>query len=1261
MVRINLSYQTASDGAPALSSEQMTAFEVAASVWSKYLKDDVDVNVHIGMSNQLPEGVIGGALPGTLEQYKFNHFKNDLRRDRTSQDDITAHANLAERFSQHRIGGGDDDDGGTVTVSEGFKASANGVTLQKSDSLSVTTAQAKALGLNVNSTLDGVIWMSDLSNLDSNQDNDASNDISWAVGPNAPTGNGHQIDFLSVAMHELGHILGFVSGADKYDWQQEILDISALKNQGQLYVGHSRGGDDDDGGGTPIPHSQFSNFGHNTPATPLDLFRYAPESRGLGIDLSVGGNKYFSIDGGRTSLAEFATGQREELGGDGHQASHWKDSVLGIMMPTLSLNQRSAISMLDLRAFDVIGWDLAYSLLGADGIISEAELRQTLDLSNPQTISSLWQASADHIRQNQGSLISDRINDVNYLVDNNEVYNKKKNKNKKRNKKNAKWQELLEWIAGELGFSTVSVDTPQGHSGPSESQTSSIGDRVWHDANGNGIQDAGEKGLANVEVQLRTSDLGFISSVRTDANGYYSFNNLTPGNYRLDINEATLPAGSEFTKAYQGGNDDADSNVINSGGWMDITTLDAGEHDRSWDAGIILKNAAKEENLVKNGSFEQNSVANRSWGVQSSLEGWVQTLGSGIEVQKLVQIYDNAANGEAWLELDANHNVGIAQEIDTEPGKTYQLSFAYSPRPGISAESNQIAVYWNGVLVDTITAEGQGFSQSQWQTYTYDVNASNGDTTGLEFRAVGKSDGLGSFLDNVKVIDKRFTSVKSIQNQNLATTHSFQQGLDLDLATGTLNFDGVDDYSQLNGLETGGSMTFAAWVNYDQFNHWSRIFDFGDGAVNNNIILGNKAGTNALGLHIYEGNQNVGRLEINDFWQADTWTHVTASIDESGKIQVYKNGVLAGEATSSVAPTEKVRTGNYIGKSHWSQDGAFDGQIDDVFVSNEVLNPQTIRSLYDESRTEHLLSPTLSPNREILDLRNGTNANLVTGILDFDGTDDHALLQGVETGDAMTFSAWVNYDSFNHWSRIFDFGDGAANNNILLGNRAGSNALGLHIFNGSQNSGILEIENFWQADTWTHVTASIDGSGKIQVYKNGVLAGEATSSVVPKKVRTKNYIGKSHWSQDGAFDGQLSNISLLGQSSNAAEAQALYKDAVVNLESQQQGDNILNKTDSLTLGRGEKDTLVGSGAADTFIVGDRTQAYYLGNGEQDYARIQGFNSAQDRIQLHGSSNQYHQLQMGDDLFLFAQETTLDLVAVLDNTAKLNLSTSAIFV
>ena len=119
----------------------------------------------------------------------------------------------------------------------------------------------------------------------------------------------------------------------------------------------------------------------------------------------------------------------------------------------------------------------------------------------------------------------------------------------------------------------------------------SIGDRVWYDNNRNGIQDAGEGGVEGVTVQLRRPNLQLISSTVTDANGNYTFDNLTPGDYLVDIGE--LPSGYQLTSPNQGSNDNLDSDADPTTGWMPVTTLSAGEYDRSFDAGIYKEICAK--------------------------------------------------------------------------------------------------------------------------------------------------------------------------------------------------------------------------------------------------------------------------------------------------------------------------------------------------------------------------------------------------------------------------------------------------------------------------------------------------------------------------------------------------------------------------------------------------------------------------------------------------------------------------------------------
>jgi hypothetical protein len=139
-----------------------------------------------------------------------------------------------------------------------------------------------------------------------------------------------QMDFVGVATHEIGHLLGFFSGVDILDGNSPPV-------------------------GGPFLDSQFTYV--NT----LDLFRFSTRSIGTGggvgvIDWTADNTvKYFSVNGGTTAIANYSNGRNF---GDGQQASHWKDNLgIGIMDPTAAFGELLVITENDLRAFDVIGYN----------------------------------------------------------------------------------------------------------------------------------------------------------------------------------------------------------------------------------------------------------------------------------------------------------------------------------------------------------------------------------------------------------------------------------------------------------------------------------------------------------------------------------------------------------------------------------------------------------------------------------------------------------------------------------------------------------------------------------------------------------------------------------------------------------------------------------------------------------------------------------------------------------------------------------------
>jgi fimbrial isopeptide formation D2 family protein/uncharacterized repeat protein (TIGR01451 family) len=114
----------------------------------------------------------------------------------------------------------------------------------------------------------------------------------------------------------------------------------------------------------------------------------------------------------------------------------------------------------------------------------------------------------------------------------------------------------------------------------------SLGDRVWHDLNANGVQDPGEAGLAGITVRLLAADgVTVISSTTTNGSGLYSFGDLAPGQYGVRVER---PSGYETSPIDQGGDEARDSDA-NGAGVIVPTMIFSGDARTDLDAGLFQR------------------------------------------------------------------------------------------------------------------------------------------------------------------------------------------------------------------------------------------------------------------------------------------------------------------------------------------------------------------------------------------------------------------------------------------------------------------------------------------------------------------------------------------------------------------------------------------------------------------------------------------------------------------------------------------------
>jgi len=107
--------------------------------------------------------------------------------------------------------------------------------------------------------------------------------------------------------------------------------------------------------------------------------------------------------------------------------------------------------------------------------------------------------------------------------------------------------------------------------------------------------------------------------------------------------------------------------------------------------------------------------------------------------------------GQQWIELAAVCNTQISQSITTVSGKVYTLTFDYAPL-FIDSTANPISVYWNNVLLATVSGFTFVNHNPIWSTYKYTVTGTGFDT--IKFVAIGYYGAGGGLIDEVNLKSK---------------------------------------------------------------------------------------------------------------------------------------------------------------------------------------------------------------------------------------------------------------------------------------------------------------------------------------------------------------------------------------------------------------------------------------------------------------------------------------------------------------------------
>ena len=174
----------------------------------------------------------------------------------------------------------------------------------------------------------------------------------------------------------------------------------------------------------------------------------------------------------------------------------------------------------------------------------------------------------------------------------------------------------------------------------------SIGDFVWEDLNGDGMQQDGEPGIEGIEVKV-TSSNSIVYSIKTDSEGFYAFTGLPAGDYVLEF----IASGDyNPTKANASDNQTDSDNIPDAPVMLSFT--EGGVID-SIDAGYFRTSTIGDfvwEDLNSNGiqDDDEPGIADVILNLFNSNIELVQTTSSDSLGR---YIFDNIAPGEYFVEI----------------------------------------------------------------------------------------------------------------------------------------------------------------------------------------------------------------------------------------------------------------------------------------------------------------------------------------------------------------------------------------------------------------------------------------------------------------------------------------------------------------------------------------------------------------------------------------------------------------------------------
>jgi len=184
-----------------------------------------------------------------------------------------------------------------------------------------------------------------------------------------------------------------------------------------------------------------------------------------------------------------------------------------------------------------------------------------------------------------------------------------------------------------------------------------------------------------------------------------------------------------------------------------------------------------------------------------------------------------------------------------------------------------------------------------------------------------------------------------------------------------------------SGVYFSGDFTITVWCNYKEYQSWSRIIEFANGAPTDNVIFAFAQNGISLYAAVHKGtvygnalvdgskcyNYGCSTIVSHPSIKLNQWYHLAFVLkDTTGYL--YLNGDILVKSNDMSKPNNVNRTRNYIGHNNWDGYNSTNAIFDDLKIyqgamsSEQIANDYEWNKQYSSEKTKNEKSQSFEPN-----------------------------------------------------------------------------------------------------------------------------------------------------------------------------------------------------------------------------------------------------------------------------------------------------------